>query len=99
MVLTSLAAPSFGAEPSTGTPANLALPRPYNNLSVPGCAIHDMLVATTGAEATAGACRSFIDLVLRNSALHIGSQVDQAIALSPTFVILENVGNDYLGAV
>ena len=91
--------PTFGTQPSTGTPANLALPRPYNNLSVPGCNIHDMLFATTGAEASAGACRSFIDLVLRNSALHLGSMVDQAVALSPTFVILENVANDYLGAV
>ena len=99
MVLRTLA-PSFGAEPSTGTPANLALPRPYNNLSIPGCAIHDMVYATTGAETqSAGACRSFIDLVLRNAALHLGSAVDQAAALNPTFVFLENVGNDYLGAV
>jgi hypothetical protein len=97
MVLTSLA-PSFTYEPSTGTPANLALPRPYNNLSVPGCAIGDMLRATTASE-TSGSCALFIDLVLRNAALHAGSQVDQAIALSPTFVFLENVGNDYLGAV
>ncbi|HMA29506.1 MAG TPA: hypothetical protein VKS23_06555, partial [Thermoanaerobaculia bacterium] len=98
MVLTSLA-PSFGAEAGTGTPANLALPRPYNNLSVPGCAIHDMLAATKASETSGGSCAAFIDLVLRNSALHIGSQVDQAIALNPTFVILESVGNDYLGAV
>ncbi|HSB63037.1 MAG TPA: hypothetical protein VLJ18_02680, partial [Thermoanaerobaculia bacterium] len=98
MVLTSLA-PSFGAEAGTGTPANLALPRPYNNLSVGGCAIHDMLVATTGAEASPGGCRNTMDLVLRNSVLHLGSLVDQAIALNPTFVVLENVGNDYLGAV
>jgi hypothetical protein len=97
MVLTSLA-PSFTYQPSTGTPANLALPRPYNNLSVPGCAIGDMLRATTASE-TSGSCALFIDLVLRNAALHAGSQVDQAIALSPTFVFLENVGNDYLGAV
>jgi hypothetical protein len=96
-VLTSLA-PSFTQEPSTGTPANLALPRPYNNLSIPGCAIGDMLRATTASQ-TSGSCAAFIDLVLRNSALHLGSAVDQAIALSPTFVFLENVGNDYLGAV
>lgn len=96
MVLTSLA-PTFGAEPSTGTPANLALGRPYNNLAVPGCAIHDMLYATTGADK--GKCSALIDVVLRNAALKIGSQVDQAIALSPTFVILANFGNDYLGAV
>ncbi len=99
LILTSLA-PSFGKEPSTGTPANLALPRPYNNLSVGGCAIHDMLTATTGAQTVgAGTCRNTIDLVLRNSVLHLGSMVDQAIALNPTFVVLENVGNDYLGAV
>jgi hypothetical protein len=99
MVLTSLA-PSFGAEAGTGTPANLGLTRPYNNLSVGGCAIHDMLTATTGAQTVGpGTCRNTIDLVLRNSVLHLGSMVDQAIALNPTFVVLENVGNDYLGAV
>jgi hypothetical protein len=97
MVLTSLA-PSFGAEAGTGTPANLALPRPYNNLSIPGCTVGDMLRATTASQ-TSGNCALFIDLVLRNAALHIGSQVDQAIALTPTFVFHENVGNDYLGAV
>jgi len=97
MVLTSLA-PSFGAEAGTGTPANLALPRPYNNLSIPGCAIGDMVRASTAAD-TSGSCASFIDLVLRNAALHIGPMVDQAVAESPTFVVLENAGNDYLGAV
>ena len=95
-VLTSLA-PSFGHEPSTGTPANLALPRPYNNLAIGGCAIHGMLTATTAANSSD--CNGTIDLVLRNSVLHLGSQVDQAVALSPTFVFLENLGNDYLGAV
>jgi hypothetical protein len=97
LVLTSLA-PSFTQEPSTGTPANLALARPYNNLSIPGCTVGDMLRATTASQ-TSGNCALFIDLVLRNAALHIGSQVDQAIALTPTFVFHENVGNDYLGAV
>ncbi len=98
MVLTSLA-PSFGTEPSTGTPANLALPRPYNNLSVGGCAIHDMLYATTGSNARPGTCASTIDLVLRNAVFNIGSAIDQANSLNPTFVFLEDVGNDYLGAV
>jgi hypothetical protein len=96
MVLTSLA-PTFGNEPSTGTPANLALPRPYNNLAISGCNIHDMLYATSGANK--GSCSALIDLVLRNSTFNIGSQVDQAISLAPTFVILANFGNDYLGAV
>ena len=108
LVLTSLA-PSFGTCPGNaacpppttlGTPENLALPRPYNNLAVGGCAIHEMLYATTAADVpSSGACKSTIDLVLRNSVFHLGSQVDQAISLSPTFVILANFGNDYLGAV
>ena len=97
MVLTSLA-PSFGAELSTGTPANLALPRPYNNLSIPGCAIGDMVRGTSSADTT-GTCGTFMDLILRNSALHLGPMIDQANLLNPTFVVLENVGNDYLGAV
>ncbi|HQQ79252.1 MAG TPA: hypothetical protein PLB01_18025 [Thermoanaerobaculia bacterium] len=108
LVLTSLA-PSFGTCPGNaacpppttlGVPENLALPRPYNNLAIGGCAIHEMLYATTAADvASTGACKSTIDLVLRNSVLKIGSQVDQAIALNPSFVILANFGNDYLGAV
>jgi hypothetical protein len=98
-VLKDLFVPTFEFEPSTGTPANLALARPYNNLSIAGCTIHDMLFATTASETSGGNCALFIDLVLRNSALHAGSMVDQAIALNPTFVFLENVGNDYLGAV
>ncbi len=107
LVLTSLA-PSFGTCPgnaacapptTTGVPENLSLPRPYNNLAIGGCAIHDMLYATTAADARPGACASTIDLVLRNSVFKLGSQVDQAIALNPSFVILANFGNDYLGAV
>lgn len=98
LVLTSLA-PSFTAKPSTGVPKNLALPRPYNNLSIGGCAIGDMLRATTASETRGGACGAFIDLTLRNQVLRLGSMVDQAVALAPTFVFLENVGNDYLGAV
>ena len=99
LVLTSLA-PTFGMEPSTGVPENLSLPRPYNNLSVSGCNIHDMLTATTAAEThKVGDCRSLIDLVLRNSVFHIGSMVDQAVALGPSFVFLGNIANDYLTAL
>ena len=37
--------------------------------------------------------------MLRNSVFHWGTMIDQANLLNPTFSILENVGNDYLGAV
>jgi hypothetical protein len=97
MVLTSLA-PSFSYEASTGTPANLALPRPYNNLSIPGCAIGDMVRGTSSAD-TAGTCGTFMDLILRNAAFHWGPMITQANLENPTFVVLENAGNDYLGAV
>ena len=54
MVLTSLA-PSFGEEPSTGTPANLALPAAVQQPRDSAAArIHDMLYATTAADAVLG---------------------------------------------
>ena len=43
MYLISLA-PTFGNRPNTGVPINLTLPRPYNNLAVPGFKIHDAVV-------------------------------------------------------
>jgi len=74
-----------------GTPLNLGLPRPYDNLSVSGATICDLVEKTqsTGpGDAT--------DLVLRR----IGAtQLGQALALQPTFVITHIGGNDFLGAV
>ena len=98
LVLTSLA-PTFTQKPSVLKPLNLTLPQPYNNLAIGGCAMGDLTKATTAANARPGTCASTIDLVLRNSALKLGSPVDQALALNPTFVIVEEVGDDYLGAV
>jgi phospholipase/lecithinase/hemolysin len=99
-VLTSLVPLVLGpGKPNVLKPLNLNLPRPYNNLAVGGCTMRDLTNATTAANATPGTCQNTIDLVLRNSALNIGSQVDQALALNPTFIFVEMVGNDYLGAV
>src|SRR5262245_11809991 len=41
-------APSFGTKPGTGQPVNLNLPRPYNNLGVPGARILDIETKTSG---------------------------------------------------
>jgi hypothetical protein len=98
LVLTSLA-PSFTRKASQPKPLNLTLARPYNNLAIGGCAMGDLTKATTAANARPGTCADTIDLVLRNSSLKLGSPVDQALALNPTFVIVEMVGNDLLGAV
>ena len=45
-----------------GSPTNLTLPRPYNNLAVPGANVHD-IVATTG-----GGSSDLRDLILRRRA-------------------------------
>src|SRR5262245_34024463 len=66
-------------------PTNLNLPRPYNNLAVPGATLIDALTTTTGG---------LHDLVLRGH----GTQVEQALALHPTFITLWIGNNDVLGA-
>jgi len=72
---------------STGAPKNLALPRPYNNLAVPGATSVDALTRTTDAG-------GLHDLILRG----MGTQVQQAAALRPTAITLWIGNNDVLGA-
>lgn len=74
----------------SGQPINLMLQRPYNNLSVPGFRAGHLL-AVTGAEPSSGAAQ----FILRG----LGTAVQQAIALHPTFVTVWIGGNDVLGAV
>ena len=71
--------------PGQGSPTNLTLNRPYNNLAVPGTRLRDILVTTTGG---------LHPLVLRG----IGTQLQQAVALSPTFATIWAGNNDVLGA-
>ncbi len=70
-----------------GSPTNLALPRPYNNLAVPGASSIDALerVRDRGG---------LHDLILRG----LGTQTQQAGALQPSFVTLWIGNNDVLGA-
>lgn len=70
-----------------GQPLNLFLGRPYDNLGVPGADVADVLRTVTddgGAH----------DLILRG----LGTQLQQALALSPTVVSLWIGNNDALGA-
>lgn len=69
----------------TGTPTNLALGRPYDNLSVPGFKIADVSDTVSGGLA---------DAVLRGK----GSALAQALSLNPTFITVTIVGNDILTA-
>ncbi len=75
-----------------GQPINLMLPRPYNNLGIPGARVADLLTRT-GAEQDAS--NPFYQVVLRG----LGPAVGQAAALHPTFVTIWIGNNDVLGAV
>lgn len=72
--------------PGNGSPLNLGLQRPYDNLSVPGFRVGDALRTVTG--------NPVIDLVLRG----LGTQVQQALALQPTFALVWLGNNDVLAA-
>ncbi len=86
---------------NVGAPKNATLARPYNNLGVPGAFVYDVMNATNANNCYtgtfAGTPNPLFDLVLRNSALNIGSQFKQAQAVSPTFVTLWIGNNDILG--
>jgi lysophospholipase L1-like esterase len=70
----------------TGLPANYTLDRPYDNLAVPGATSVDVVTRTTGG---------LHDAILRGK----GTQLQQAVSLSPTFVTLWIGSNDVLGAI
>ncbi len=75
---------------STGAPTNLGLPRPYDNLAVPGFKVKDLLSTFTG--------NGIIDLILRGPAFGNRPALAQALILRPTFVTLWAGNNDVLGA-
>lgn len=75
----------IAAKPGAGQPTNLTLARPYDNLAVPGAKVRDTLSTVTGG---------LHDLVLRR----IGTALQQAVALHPTFVTLWIGNNDALAA-
>lgn len=71
----------------TGVPLNLTLGRPYNNLAVPGAEVSDALRTVSDGG-------GLHDLILRG----IGTQVQQAVALQPTFITVWLGNNDALAA-
>jgi hypothetical protein len=76
---------SIGQTPGQGQPLNLTLPRPYNNMAVPGATVHDLLNTKTGG---------LHDLILRGQGF---TQIQQGLSLQPTFVTLWIGNNDVLG--
>jgi len=69
-----------------GAPLNLMLPRPYDNLAVPGFDSVDVVQTRTG--------NAIIDLVLRG----LGTQLELAAVQQPTFATVWIGNNDVLGA-
>jgi len=78
--------PTIVPTPGRGTPENLTLPRPYNNMAIPGQTVHQLLTQTTGG---------FSDVILRQTGF---TQLQQGLSLKPTFVTLWIGNNDALGA-
>ncbi|MBI2212086.1 MAG: hypothetical protein HYU52_00425 [Acidobacteria bacterium] len=79
---------------TTGVPTNLSLQRPYNNLSIPGARVNDLLTLT-GAQPPLSTPTIFGQFILRG----LGTAADQALAQNPTFISVWIGGNDVLGAV
>ncbi len=86
--------PTILPAPGIGQPTNLNLARPYNNLSVPGATVNDV-ITLTGKEPPTSTARIFAQFILRG----LGTEVDQALAQHPTFIAVWIGGNDALGAV
>jgi lysophospholipase L1-like esterase len=82
--LVSLSPPVLVATPLNGLPQVIS-PPPYNNFAVPGADCRDVLTATSGGIA---------DFILQGR----GTQVRQAKAANPTFIIAWVGANDVLGA-
>lgn len=69
-----------------GAPLNLNLPRPYNNMAVPGFDVEDVFRTFTG--------NALIDIILRGQ----GDAINQALSQDPTFMLFWIGNNDVLGA-
>jgi lysophospholipase L1-like esterase len=71
-----------------GPPLNLMLPRPYDNLAVPGFTATEILNTVSDPD------NPLSDLVLRG----LGTQVQQGLVQQPTFATIWAGNNDVLGA-
>lgn len=77
---------------------NTALPRPFNNLSVPGATAALMLTSNVTGFPEAVSFSLYAPFILRPSAFPL-SMAQQAVALDPTFVIVEAGINDAMGGI
>ena len=94
-------APTIYYNPTKGSLLNANYPAPYNNLGVPGALTYDVLFATNSTNCAsavfANSPNPYFDVILRNSVLNKGTQLEQALSLAPTFITLWIGNNDVLG--
>ena len=86
--------PTIRTASGQGSPTNLNLPRPYNNLSIPGAIVSD-LFTLTGKEQPTSTAAATAQFILRG----LGTAEQQALAQQPTFIAIWIGGNNALGAV
>jgi lysophospholipase L1-like esterase len=72
---------------------NALLPRPYDNLGIPGANVNEILNATSSANGP-----TMTDLILRNPNFANTTVWEQAKLLNPTLILLWVGNNDVLGA-
>ncbi|MGQ9618748.1 MAG: SGNH/GDSL hydrolase family protein [Candidatus Aminicenantia bacterium] len=75
-------------KPGLGVPLNLNLPRPYDNLAVPGANTYNLLYTVTDGG-------GLHDLILRG----LGTQLQQCVILKPDLITLWIGNNDVLKSV
>jgi GDSL-like Lipase/Acylhydrolase len=90
LVLTSLPN-NIALKPGQGAPINSGLQRPYNNLAVDGAEVADALGVGVGE----GNESFSAPLVLRG----LGTMVDQAVSLHPTFIGVWLGADDFFGSL
>lgn len=76
---------------------NAYLPRPYDNMSVSGATLHDVLFTTTSANSS-DPTNLMYDMVLRNPNFGNMTALQQTILLNPSLILLWIGNNPILGA-
>lgn len=77
-------------------PAAADLPRPYNNLGIPGAVLYDAIDTSDFALRGQERGNPFYEIILR-SPLFGKSMIEQALSLNPNFITLWLGNNDVLG--
>lgn len=82
LALVQFVPPVIEREPRGGPPLQPDLPRPYDNLGVPGALAFESLATRSSATSTTG--NPFYDLILRNR----GTFAEEAAVLDPSFILV-----------